>query len=299
MNLVPVSACLLLLIVVCINQAPLFASIIATYTSWRVIFGVSAGITFYGGIMAFFFVPKRSQLSHLAKEQDEKKRKKLEDDAAAAAGGQDPTVRRVRAMVLAFNPMTVFRQWKYPSILLANLSCGFLAVNQYGLVVSVRHIINPRFNLNSPLYSGMFYLAPGVGFLLGSLVGGNVSDRFVRRYKDKRGGTRLPEDRLNSNLLWSLGVLPLGTLVYGWSVDKEVGGLGLTISFSFVQGFGLMAAFSVLNTYAAEVHPEFKMAVISGKYVVQYSIGAAAVGGVVPLIDAIGSGWAFTICKLT
>jgi MFS family permease len=275
----------------------MFSGIIATYTSWRVIFGVSAGITFWGGGMAFFFVPKRSQLSHLAKEQDEKKRKKLEEDAAATAGGQDPRLRRVKAIVLAFNPMTVFRQWKFPSILLANLSCGFLAINHYGLIVSVRHIINPRFQLTSPLYSGMFYLAPGVGFLLGSLVGGNASDRFVRRYKAKRGGVRLPEDRLNSNLIWSLAVLPLGTLVYGWSVDKGVGGLGLPISFSFVQGFGLMAAFSVLNTYAAEVNPDFKMAVISGKYVVQYSFGAIAVGGVVPMIDAIGSGWTFTICK--
>ena len=167
-------------------------------------------------------------------------------------------------------------------------------MNQYGLLSSVRHIINPLFGLTEPLYSGLFYLAPGVGFLAGSVVGGHVSDRTVRRYKERRGGVRLAEDRLNGSLVWVFLVLPLGTLLYGWSVDHHVGGMGLPISSAFIEGFGLMAAFNGLNTYAAEVHPRFKAAAISGKYIVQYSFGAAGVGGTVPLIDAIGVGWMFT-----
>lgn len=258
----------------------MIGSIIATYTSWRVIFAVQGAMTFLGLVLSFIFVPRRSQLA-LPEKQSAPHREKI----------------TLRVVARAFNPMAVFRQWRYPSIILANFSCGLLAVNQYGLLSTVRHIINPRFGLTSPLYGGLFYLAPGVGFLAGSLVGGSVSDRFVRRYVRKRNGTRLPEDRLTSNLLWSVGVLPLGTLIYGWSVDRKLGGLGVPISFAFIQGFGLMAAFSVLNTYAAEVHPEFKMAVLSGKYVVQYSFGAVSVGGMVPMIDAIGTGWSFTICK--
>lgn len=126
-----------------------------------------------------------------------------------------------------------------------------LGLNQYAILSSVRHLINPLFGLTSPLQSGLFYLAPGVGFLLGSIVGGNVSDRVVRRYIDKREGVRLAEDRLNSTPFWVLGVLPLGTFLYGWSIDKSIGGMGLPISAAFIQGFGLMASFSGLNTYAA------------------------------------------------
>lgn len=270
----------------------MIGSIIATYTSWRVIFAVQGAMTFLGLVMSFFFVPTRSQLSLPA--QDLSSSSSSSSSPPPSSPRQKPSL---SVVVEAFNPMAVFRQWRYPSIILANFSCGFLAFNQYGLLSTVRHIINPRFGLTSPLYGGLFYLAPGAGFLAGSLVGGTISDRFVRRYVRKRGGTRLPEDRLISNLFWSVGVLPLGTLVYGWSVDRRVGGIGIPISFAFVQGFGLMAAFSVLNTYAAEVHPEFKMAVISGKYVVQYSFGAIAVGSMVPMTDAIGTGWTFTICK--
>lgn len=36
---------------------------------------------------------------------------------------------------------------------------------------------------------------------------------------------------------------------------------------------------------------------MSGKYVIQYSFAAGSVGGVVPMIDGIGVGWAVTICK--
>lgn len=105
------------------------------------------------------------------------------------------------------------------------------------------------------MYSGLFFLAPGVGFLAGSVVAGHLSDRCVVRYKARRDGVRFAEDRLNSSLPWVFVVLPFGTLLYGWSVDQEVGGMGLPISASFIQGFGLMAAFNGLNTYAAGKFP--------------------------------------------
>lgn len=233
----------------------MIASIIATYTTWRVIFGVQGGMALIGLIMAFFFVPKKSELSNL--QYQEKPRSHSKEDILAA-----------------FNPSHVFRLFKFPSILLAvssssslirlrgimidrskDITCGLLAINQYSLLSSVRHIINPLFNLTSPMYSGLFFLAPGVGFLAGSVVAGHLSDRCVVRYRARRDGVRFAEDRLNSSLPWFFIVLPVGTLLYGWSVDQEVGGMGLPISASFIEGFGLMAAFNGLNTYAAGKFP--------------------------------------------
>jgi hypothetical protein len=134
---------------------------------------------------------------------------------------------------------------------LQNIACGLLGFNQYGLLSSIRRVINPRFNFTSPLASGLFYLAPGAGFLVGSTVGGKISDVVVKRYMRKRNGQRIPEDRLNSSLVSVLIILPLGTLLYGWSVYHRLGGMALPIVSAFIQGFGLMASFSGLNTYAA------------------------------------------------
>jgi hypothetical protein len=43
--------------------------------------------------------------------------------------------------------------------------------------------------------------------------------------------------------------------------------------------------------------PHIRSEVISGKYLVQYIFAAAATGAVEPLINSIGVGWTFTICK--
>jgi MFS family permease len=121
----------------------------------------------------------------------------------------------------------------------------------YALLTSARAIFNPRFHLTSALVSGLFYLAPGAGFLLGSIVGGRLSDRTVRRYIARRGGVRLPQDRLNSGLLTMLLVMPAAALVYGWTLQEERGGMPVPIVAAFVGGFALMGSFNSLNTYAA------------------------------------------------
>ncbi|KAH6973124.1 major facilitator superfamily domain-containing protein [Ilyonectria sp. MPI-CAGE-AT-0026] len=233
---------------------PLVGSVIATFTSWRVIYAVEAGMSMVGLILAYFFVPRASEIGNPKTIETPPQTKK--------------------EIIGVFNPMVVFCQFTYPRILLANIACGLLSFNQYGLLSSVRRIINPRFGLSSPLESGLFYLAPGAGFLIGSTLGGKLSDQIVKVYIRKRNGLRLPEDRLNSSLPAILVVLPFA---------------------SFIQGVGLMASFSALNTYAAEARPAHRTAVISGKYVIQYSFAAGSVGGVVPMIDGIGVGWAVTI----
>lgn len=157
----------------------------------------------------------------------------------------------VWAVVQRFNPAKIFKLYLRPQVLLADLTCGFLAITQYGLLSSVRHVINPRFNLTTSLVSGLFYIAPGAGFIVGSLVGGRLSDRTVKQWIAKRDGLRLPKDRLNSSLVHLFIVLPISMLLYGWSLEKNFGGLALPIVMAFWIGVGLMGAFNGLNTYTA------------------------------------------------
>ncbi|KAL4943913.1 hypothetical protein BDV06DRAFT_234158 [Aspergillus oleicola] len=252
---------------------PCIGGVIVTFASWRYIYWLQTAMAGCGLILSLIFVPEVQQ----------------------EVSSNDPQKKvTVNYALRVFNPIRVFRMWLYPNIFLSHLTCGLLATYLYALLSSARTIFNPRFHLTSALVSGLFYLAPGAGFLVGSILGGRLSDRAVKKYIVKRG-YRLPQDRLNSGLIMLFLVLPGATLIYSWTLDQGVGGMAVPIIAGFVGGTGLMGSFNGLNTYAAEAVPRKRAEVISGKYIIQYIFSAGASALVVPLIERCGVGWTFTI----
>ncbi|KAJ5179862.1 hypothetical protein N7492_003072 [Penicillium capsulatum] len=247
---------------------PCFGGIIVTFAQWRIIYWLQFGMTLLGLVLSILFVPSLDAQS-LTKNS-----------------------RNLKFILSMFNPLRIFRPFIYPN----HFTCGLLATFQYALLTSARSIFNPRFHLTSPLVSGLFYLSPGMGFLIGSVLGGKLSDRAVKKWIQKRHGVRLPQDRLNSGLVTLFAVLPASTLIYAWTLQEQVGGMPVPVISAFTAGVGLLGSFNGLNTYSAEVMPHIRSEVISGKYVVQYIFAAGATAAVEPLIQAIGVGWTFTIC---
>ncbi|KFY95663.1 hypothetical protein V500_02698 [Pseudogymnoascus sp. VKM F-4518 (FW-2643)] len=263
---------------------PCVGGVIVTFTNWRVIYWVQVGMVGFGLALSLLFVP------------DIKKTNENGQDEVSIVEKDNKVSLSAFEILAKFNPSGILRPFMYTNILFADLTCGFLAFYQYALLTSVRSIINPRFHLTTPLISGLFYLAPGAGFLVGSIVGGRLSDRTVKRYIMKRNGIRLPRDRLNSGLWTLFFVLPAATLIYGWTLEKGVGGMAVPIISAFWGGAGLMGSFNALNTYTAEVLPSSRIEVIGGKYIIQYLFAAGSSAAVVPLISCIGVGLTFTIC---
>ncbi|KAJ5721037.1 uncharacterized protein N7483_008971 [Penicillium malachiteum] len=246
--------------------------IIVTYSQWRNIYWLQFGMTALGLVLSLLFVPNLET--------------KKENKPA----------RTISFILSMFNPLRIFGPFIYPNVFLCHFTCGLLSTFQYALLTSARSIFDLRFNLTSPLVSGLFYLSPGIGFFIGSVLGGRLSDRAVRKWIVKRNGVRLPQDRLNSGLATLFLVLPIGILIYSWTLEEGVGGMPVPIIAAFFAAIGLMGSFNGLNTYSAEVMPHIRSEVISGKYVVQYLFSAGSTAAVDPLIGAIGVGWTFTIC---
>jgi len=122
----------------------------------------------------------------------------------------------------------------------------------YSLLTPIRYILNPRFNLTSPIQTGLFYIAPGIGYLVGTFVGGRYADHIVKKYIAKRG-RRVPEDRLRSCLPFLGIAIPACMLIYGWSIEKEVGGIPLPVIMMFLQGVAQLFCFPSLNAYCLDV----------------------------------------------
>lgn len=166
----------------------------------------------------------------------------------------------------------------------------------YSLLTPIRYVLNPRFHLTSPLQSGLFYLAPGAGYLLGTFIGGRYADHVVKKYM-RRSPThaRHPEDRLRSALPFMGFVIPACVLVYGWCVERDAGGIPLVVIVLFLQGVGQLLCFPSLNTYCLDVMQGNGSDVIAGNYAIRYLFACLGTAVVLPAVERIGVGWFSTI----
>ncbi|KAF7537926.1 hypothetical protein G7054_g3347 [Neopestalotiopsis clavispora] len=251
---------------------PFLGGVIVTYKSWRVIFWMQASLGALAAVLEIFFLPETS-------------------DKVLYHGMSNLGSRAKAGKVWSrLNPVNVFALMRYPNLLAAYMAAAALIWNQQTLLTPVRYVINPRFNLTTPMQSGYFFLAPGVGCLLGAVIGGPWADNTVRKWHTQRG-ERVPEDRLRSSLLGLGVVIPVAVLVYGWTIEKEAGGIPVPVIAMFLQGLGQMLCFPSINAYCLDVKKDRGAEVISGAYMVRYAVAAIGTAACSPAIDSIGLGW--------
>ncbi len=255
---------------------PFIGGIIVTYTSWRNIFWLQTALAGASSIGVIFLVPETSH------------RRKC-DELVGLSRAQ-----KAKKLWSWINPWRVLVLFRYPNILVAGLASSSLVWNMYSLLTPIRFVLNPRFGLSTPLEGGLFYIAPGAGYLLGTFFGGRWADHVVKRYIKKRG-KRVPEDRLNSCLIPLGVVIPACMLIYGWSIEKKVGGIPLPVICMFVQGVAQLFCFPSLNTYCLDVMQKRSSEAMAGNYVARYIFAAAGSAACLPIIERIGLGWFSTI----
>jgi MFS family permease len=256
---------------------PFIGGIIVTYKSWRVIFWLQTALAGFATLLSFFLLP---ETIHYAR-------------SAEMAGMSI----RERSLWLAkmVNPWRVLKLFKYPTLISVSAASSSLVWNMYSLLTPIRYVLNPRFNLTTPMQGGLFYLAPGAGYIIGTFMGGRYADHMVKKYIKIHDGVRIPEDRLRSGLPF-LGILMPGCiLVYGWTVDQAVGGIPVPVICLFLQGVGQLFCFPSLNTYCLDVMQDKGAEIIAGNYMVRYLFGALGTAVVLPAVEAIGVGWFSTI----
>ncbi|KAJ6138400.1 hypothetical protein N7471_004886 [Penicillium samsonianum] len=262
---------------------PFLGGVIVTFRSWRVIFWLQAALGGCGTLLVFFFFPET--YPHLTK-----------GDMA-----DKTTWQKAKYLWHRISPLQVaIMLFKYPNLFCTGLAAGALVWNQYSLLTPIRYVLNPRFHLTSPIQTGLFYIAPGCGYLVGTLMGGRWADYTVKKWIRKRGGVRVPEDRLKSCLIFLGGVIPGCILVYGWTVEKAVGGIPVPVLAMFFQGVAQLFCFPSLNTYSLDVMQSSGRSaeVVAGSYLLRYVFGALGSGLVLPAVESMGVGWFSTISAL-
>ncbi|KAF2800480.1 MFS general substrate transporter [Melanomma pulvis-pyrius CBS 109.77] len=258
---------------------PFVGGIIVTFRSWRDIFWLQTALAGTAVLLVCFLLPetihyKRSEELHGL-----------------------PRAKKAHKMWQWLNPFRVIALYRYPNLLTVALASSSLVWNMYSLLTPIRYVLNPRFELTSPLQSGLFYIAPGCGYLFGTFFGGRWADHIVKKYIRIRG-ERVSEDRLRSCLIAMGVVIPACMLVYGWSVEKRVGGIALPVIMMFLQGVAQLFCFPSLNTYCLDVMQGRSAEVVAGNYMVRYMFAAAGSAACLPAVRKIGVGWFSTISAL-
>lgn len=256
---------------------PFIGGVIVTFVSWRNIFWLQTALAGAAVVLCYFCLPETIHYKRSTELQGLKK------------GEQ------AKKLWSWTNPIRVISLYRYPNLAFVGLASSSLVWNMYSLLTPIRYVLNPRFHLTSPIQSGLFYIAPGCGYLFGTFFGGRWADRTVRIWIGKRNGQRVPEDRLKSCLPFLGIVIPACMLIYGWSIEKEAGGIPLPVIVMFLQGVAQLFCFPSLNTYCLDVMQGRSSEVVAGNYMLRYLFAAAGSAACLPAVEAIGIGGFSTI----
>ncbi|KAJ7932732.1 major facilitator superfamily domain-containing protein [Mycena leptocephala] len=255
---------------------PFIGGVIVTYRSWRVIFYLQAALGGLATVLVFFFLPET-----------------IHQKRSEELLGLSPT-QKARRLWEWTNPLRVIKLFRYPNLITTTAASSALVWTTYSLLTPIRYIINPRFALTTPMQSGLFYLPPGLGNIAGGFFGGKWADHTVKKWIEIRG-VRVPEDRLRSCILFMGAIIPGCLLIYGWSIEKRVGGIALPVIVMFLQGVAQLFCFPSLNTYFVDVMQSRSAEAVAGNYMIRYFFAAAVSAIVLPAVEKIGVGWFSTI----
>jgi hypothetical protein len=155
---------------------------------------------------------------------------------------RSPTLIAKRIVTSTFTytvkPLFTINKLAIPQIGLAAAYASICFGGLYAISVSTPFMFaKAPYRLHS-LDISLLYLPACVGYALGSIAGGYLSDAEVRRAKARDGDNYAPEVRLRS-ARWGIPLVPAGLLIFGWGLHRHTR-LALPITGSFIFGVGLM-----------------------------------------------------------
>ncbi|KAG8984095.1 hypothetical protein FRB90_005574 [Tulasnella sp. 427] len=201
--------------------------------------------------------------------------------------------------IYTLTPLTTVLHLLFPPVGLSALYSSLCFGSLYAISVSTPFKFSePPYKLGSMDIS-FLYLPACVGYCLGSVVGGYLSDREVRRAKDQSedGQTYSSEVRLRS-ARWGVPLVPAGLLIFGWGLHRHTH-MALPIMGGFVFGVGLMLTNGTIMAYFADSIPGQTASVVAAYNALRNLIaGTVAALTTAALQSGLRENWYFTLLAL-
>jgi multidrug resistance protein len=185
-------------------------------------------------------------------------------------------------------------------------------------ITAMSTLFEDNYNLGE-IQIGLTFLANGVGSMIGTLVTGKILDIDYRRIKTKhetrstqsgldnghdtsRGTTdsdvNFPLERARLRLVPFFALLQcMSILLFGWTIQyPDHVHIAVPIVSTFITGWTAVSAQSVIMTYLVDVFSDRSAAASASLNLARCLSAAGGTSVVMPMVNGVGVGWAFTIC---
>lgn len=263
--------------------APVAGGLAAHYFSWRImqyalgIAGLLIFLTFY----AWF--PETSHPGTLGVE-------KLSSDE------RDKRTSIWRGPVV-LNPLSGLALMRSPNLAAVMIASGTTLLTSYAILVPIAATIGERYNITNEALIGACFIPMGAGNSIGAPLAGSISDHLLIKYRARRGGIWVPEDRLLITLLGAWFVVPVSVMVCGWTTVFVGGTKGLVINLMgmFFNGLGVDLVLSPIGSYTVDIMHNRSAEVMAANAASRSLLLSASIPLILPLVKSIGPGWTNTI----
>ncbi|KAG8863105.1 hypothetical protein FRB96_009286 [Tulasnella sp. 330] len=185
-----------------------------------------------------------------------------------------------------------------PSIFLPAFYSSVCFASLYALSVSTPFIFSEKPFVFKSVKISLLYLPTCVGYCIGSVLGGYLSDWEIQKAKAKsENRTYAPEVRLKS-ARWGIPLLPSGLIIYGWSAYKG-DTLVVPLIGGFMFGVGLMLTNGTITAFLADAVPGKSASVVAAYNALRnISAGLTAAVTTMAIKSGLHVGWYMTMLAL-
>ncbi|KAJ6497759.1 MFS general substrate transporter [Mycena sanguinolenta] len=239
------------------------------YSSWR---NVQFGLAFVGLFVFLAMLALLPETSHPGT---------LGMDKSEECDSTHESPRKFKWVWL--NPFSCLWLLRSPNLLLVVFS-------RLVQLVPIAYTLGARYNIKNEAIIGACFLPMGFGNLIGSPLAGMLSDRTVIKWRERRGGKWVPEDRLRGTLFAAATLLPLSVVLCGVITHFVPGPLGLALNLVcfFLNGLGVDLVLAPSGAYSVDIMHSRSSEILAANAGLRSFLLSIAVSGILPFINLYG-----------
>jgi MFS family permease len=161
------------------------------------------------------------------------------------------------------------------------------------LLVPLAYTIGERYNIKNEALIGACFIPCGVGNFIGAPLAGRISDQIIIKWKKRRNGIWVPEDRLRGTMIGAFLFVPVSVLASGLVTTYVDGTVGLVANLVclFFNGIGVDLVLSPTASYVVDILHDRSAEGMAANSAARNLLLSSCIAAILPLIKSIGVVW--------